>query len=75
MPLKDGDFVLVDYTLKVKETGQVIDTTREEVAKEVSIHRPDKTYEPMLVVIGAGWVLKGLEERECMKSPELEKKN
>jgi len=63
LPLKDGDFVLVDYTLKVKETGQVIDTTREEVAKEVSIHRPDKTYEPMLVVIGAGWVLKGLEER------------
>ena len=63
MPLRDGDFVLIDYTLKVKETGQVIDTTSEKVAKEVGIHRPDRTYEPMLVVIGAGWVLKGLEER------------
>lgn len=63
MPLKDGDFVLLDYTLRVKETDQVIDTTREEVAKEVGIYRADKTYEPMLVVIGAGWVPRGLEER------------
>ena len=63
MPLKDGDFVLIDYTLKVKETGQVIDTTLEDVAEEAGIQRPDRTYEPMLVVIGAGWVLKGLEER------------
>jgi len=61
--LEDGDFVLLDYTLKVKETGQVMDTTREDVAKEAGIYRPDRTYEPMLVVIGAGWLPKGLEER------------
>ena len=63
MPLEDGDFVLVDYTLKVKETGQVIDTTVEEVAKETGLYRPEKVYEPKLIVIGAGWVLKALEER------------
>lgn len=63
MALKDGDFVLLDYTLKVKETNQVVDTTRREVAEEAGIYRPDKTYEPMLVVIGAGWMPRGLEER------------
>ena len=62
MPLGEGDFILMDYTLKVKETGQVIDTTSEEVAKQHGIYRPEKTYEPMLVVIGAGWVLRSLEE-------------
>jgi len=63
MPIEEGDFILIDYTLKIKETGQVMDTTLEEVAKETGLCREGKTYEPRLVVIGAGWVLKGLEER------------
>jgi len=63
MPFQEGDFVLIDYTLRVKETGQVIDTTLEEVAEEAGLHRAGEVYEPMLVVIGAGWVLKGLEKR------------
>jgi len=62
MPLEEGDFVLIDYTLRVKETGQVIDTTLEEVAKEAGLSAGG-IYEPMLVVIGAGWVLEGLEKR------------
>jgi len=62
MPFEEGDFVLIDYTLRVKETGQVIDTTLEEVAKEAGLSAGG-IYEPMLVVIGAGWVLEGLERR------------
>jgi len=62
MPFEEGDFVLIDYTLKVKETGQVIDTTLEDVAKEIGL-QAGGTYEPMLVVIGAGWVLDSLERR------------
>ena len=63
MPFEEGDFVLIDYTLKVKETGQVIDTTLEEVAKKTGLQQAGETFEPMLVVIGAGWVLEGLEKR------------
>ncbi|RLI06828.1 peptidylprolyl isomerase [Candidatus Bathyarchaeota archaeon] len=63
MTFEEGDFLLVDYTLKVKETGQVVDTTIEDVARGAGIYRADRAYEPMLVVLGAGWVLKGLEER------------
>ena len=27
MPVKEGDFLLVNYTLKVKESGETVDTT------------------------------------------------
>ncbi|MEA2090327.1 MAG: FKBP-type peptidyl-prolyl cis-trans isomerase [Thermoproteota archaeon] len=62
MPLKKGDFILMDFTGKVKETGEVFDTTIEEVAKEKRLYKEGEIYEPQLVVIGEGWVLKALDE-------------
>lgn len=41
MALKPGDFVLVNYTLKVKESGETVDTTYNSVA---IISRANKTY-------------------------------
>ena len=57
-----GDFVLVDYTGRVKETGEVFETTVEEVAKEAGIYSEGRRYEPRLIIVGEGWVLKGLDE-------------
>ena len=34
MALQKGDFILIDYVAKVKETNEVFDTTQEEVAKK-----------------------------------------
>ena len=34
MALQKGDFILISYTAKVKETNEVFDTTTEEVAKK-----------------------------------------
>ncbi len=62
MGLKDGDFVLIEYTARVKETGNVFDTTNEEIAKKEGVYDSNKVYGPILVVIGRGWVIKGLEE-------------
>jgi peptidylprolyl isomerase len=62
LPIKPGDFVLIDYVARVKETGEIIDLTREDVAKATKFYREDGIYEPQLVVVGEGWVLKGLEE-------------
>jgi len=62
MALKRGSFILIDYVAKVKETGEVFDTTLEEEARKHEIYRADVFYEPMLVVLGEGWVVKGLEE-------------
>jgi len=71
MPIKNGDFVLFNYTLKVKESGDVVDTTVESVAKEKGTHHEHEgseetevhRFEPLFVVVGEGWIPKGLDEK------------
>ena len=62
MPFQKGDFILIDYVARVSETGEAFDTTMEEVAKKEGIHREGGIYEPNLVALGEGWVLKALDE-------------
>ncbi len=62
MTLQKGDFILINYTAKVKETNEVFDTTIEETAKKEHLHKEGEIYEAKLVVIGEGWVLKTLDE-------------
>lgn len=62
MPLQKGDFVLVDYVMRVKDTNEIIDLTIEDVAKKEKIYREDGVYEPALVILGEGWILRGIEE-------------
>jgi peptidylprolyl isomerase len=62
MPVKNGDFVLIDYVMRVKETGELSDTTVEDAARQDGTYKEDAVYEPMLVVVGEGWVLKGLDD-------------
>lgn len=62
MSLQKGDFIRIDFLAKVKETGEVFDTTYEETAKKEHLFKEGEIYEPTLVVIGEGWVLKPLEE-------------
>ena len=62
MPFKNGDFLLINYTLKVKETGEVVGTTIESMAKEAKLYRGEEHYEPFFVIVGEGWVPKVLDE-------------
>jgi peptidylprolyl isomerase len=62
VPIQKSDFIIVDYTGNVKETGEVFDTTSEETAKEKKLYKEGDIYEPRLVVVGEGWVLKALDE-------------
>jgi FKBP-type peptidyl-prolyl cis-trans isomerase 2 len=62
MALQKGDFTVIDYTGKVKETNEVFDTTKEDVAKKEHLHKEGEIHEPKLVVVGEGWVLKALDE-------------
>jgi FKBP-type peptidyl-prolyl cis-trans isomerase 2 len=71
MALEKGSFILIDYVAKVKETGEVFDTTVEETAKKEHLYKEGEIYEPKLVVIGEGWVLKSLDE--SLASMEIEK--
>jgi peptidylprolyl isomerase len=62
MALQKGDFILIDYVAKVKETNEVFDTTKEDVAKKEKSYKEGEIYEPKLVVVGESWVLKALDE-------------
>ncbi len=50
MAIKNGDFVLLDYVLKIKDTEEVFDTTLEEEAKPANVYNPENVDEPRLTV-------------------------
>ncbi|MDW0257634.1 MAG: FKBP-type peptidyl-prolyl cis-trans isomerase, partial [Nitrososphaeraceae archaeon] len=60
--MEKGSLILIDYTAKVKDSDEIFETTVEENAKKSNLYDPDIKYEPRLVSIGEGWVLKGLDE-------------
>jgi FKBP-type peptidyl-prolyl cis-trans isomerase SlyD len=62
MALEKGSLIFANYTAKVKDTGEPIETTLEEQAKKLNIHDATRKYEPRLIAVGEGWVLPGLDE-------------
>ena len=52
MAFEKGSLILANYTASIKETGDVFDTTFEDVAKEHFIHDEGIHYEPKLISIG-----------------------
>jgi FKBP-type peptidyl-prolyl cis-trans isomerase SlyD len=62
MVLEKGDFVRINYTGRIKETGKTFDTTVESVAKKQGIYDEKIKFKAAPIVIGANHVLKGLDE-------------
>ena len=62
MALKKGDFVLVEYEIRTKDTNRLVDTTDEELAKKEGIYEEDRVYGPVLVIVNEGKLIPGLEE-------------
>lgn len=61
MAIKEGDFIRLNYTGKVQETGEVFDTTNEEVAEKEGLKTENKTYGAIPIAVGTGHILKGLD--------------
>ncbi|MDG6925225.1 MAG: FKBP-type peptidyl-prolyl cis-trans isomerase [Nitrososphaerota archaeon] len=62
MSFEKGTLLYVNYTAKVKDTGEAIESTVEDEAKKLNIYDPERRYEARLVSVGEDWVLKGLDE-------------
>ncbi len=60
MTVKMGDFIRIDYTEFVD--GQAIATTDKAIAEEKGIFSEETQYEPHLIVMGAGQLVKGFED-------------
>ena len=59
--MEDGAIIHVDYDLFSGETGDLIETTREDIAKEYEMHQEGRTYSPMVCVVGNGNLIPGFE--------------
>jgi peptidylprolyl isomerase len=73
MPLEKGSLIFANYTARVKETGEGIESTIEDEAKKLKIHDATRKYEPKLVAVGEGWLISGLDA-EIQKMNVGEKK-
>lgn len=60
MVFKDGDFLEVEYSAWTAADNGLISTTDEKKAKEASIYDEHVRYGPVLVVLGSGGIIKGL---------------
>ena len=60
MGFEKGSLLMVDYTARIKD-GEVFDTTRAADAAAAGIE-PGRGPGPILVSVGEGWVLRGLDE-------------
>lgn len=58
-----GDFIMVDMTGSSIETGEVFDTSDEETARAEGQFDEDRTYGSRLVIVGDGYVLRGLDAK------------
>jgi len=50
--IKTGDFLKISFTLKVKDSGQIIETTDEKVAKKANIFDEKNNYGQRLMIVG-----------------------
>jgi FKBP-type peptidyl-prolyl cis-trans isomerase SlyD len=60
MPIASGDFVEIEYTGKT-DTGDVFDTTDENVAKQAGLTGGHARYGPQIICVGKGHVLRGID--------------
>ena len=61
MPFARGTLIFANYTARVKDTGEGIESTVEDEAKKLKIYEDSKRYEPRLVAVGEGWLISGLD--------------
>ncbi len=57
-----GDFILIDYVGRVKDSGEIFDLTKEDVAKENKIFDEKFKYKPITLIIDSGLAIKGLND-------------
>ncbi len=67
--IKEKTFIEVEYTGRLKETNQVFDTTNEELAKKEKVHNPNAKYGAVVICVGQGQLLKGIEKGILGKEP------
>ncbi len=59
--MENGSIVHIDYDLYNADDNELIETTREQVAKDADKFDENRTYKPLVTVIGGGRLIAGFE--------------
>lgn len=70
--MEEGSFIYVDLVGRIKDSGEIFETTKEDVAKEAGIFDQKFRYKPLLVIIGSKSLVPGLEN--VIKSMQIGEK-
>ncbi|MCD4666687.1 peptidylprolyl isomerase [archaeon] len=62
MTLNKGDFIELDYVARMKESNQVFDLTKKDVAEKEGIFNSETEYKPAKICLGYRDVIKGVDE-------------
>lgn len=62
MTIGDGDIVEIEFTARTKQSGILIDTTKEKVAEEEKVETEGQKWGPRKIVIGENHTFKAVEE-------------
>jgi FKBP-type peptidyl-prolyl cis-trans isomerase 2 len=60
--IKNNDFIKLEYTGRIKETGKVFDTTDKDIAEKNNLLNKNIKYGPVDVCLGNGLLVFGLEK-------------
>src|SRR3989344_2370351 len=60
--LNENDFIEIDYIARIKDNG-IFDLTKEDIAKQNNIFNKDFKYKPVIICLGKGDILKGLDKK------------
>ncbi|MBT4334264.1 hypothetical protein HOD61_00395 [archaeon] len=63
MKLKNQDFVKIEYVGRIKSNNQIFDLTDEKLAKKEDIYNPKAKYGEMIICIGEGNILGGIDAK------------
>ncbi len=58
--MQTGDFVRINYIARL-ESGEIFDLTYEDIAKQQNAYNPKVIYRPIPIIVGAGFVIKGID--------------
>jgi peptidylprolyl isomerase len=61
--MQKGDFLKIDYVGRIASTGEIFDLTDEAEARKGGIHNPRHSYGPLLVILGSGMTVPGVEKQ------------
>lgn len=59
---KERDFVEIEYTGRIKESGQIFDLTDEALAKKENIYNPKAKYKPKIICLGENQIIPALDK-------------